>query len=120
MIVTAWNNGAHSRNGVGYGIRIPLEDRDIHFKPEWTQILIELQGEPEPVEIAIDQEKLWGEGEHPLVDARIGRWLRREGLAPVWMGNPARMAMEGLGENRFSLSKVAGESEGHRRRGTGL
>jgi len=28
MIVTAWNNGAHSRNGSGYGFKVSVADRD--------------------------------------------------------------------------------------------
>jgi len=56
MIVTAWNNGAHSRKGIGYGIRISDEERDLYFKKEWDAVLLELQGEEGAVEVKIDKD----------------------------------------------------------------
>lgn len=81
MIVTAWNTGAHSRNGAGYGFRVAVTDRDLHFKPEWDQIVLELEGE-EPFEVNINKETFWSDACRELISPEIGRWLRQQGLAP--------------------------------------
>ena len=87
MIVTAWNNGAHSRNGSGYGFRVAVTDRDLHFKPEWDVIVLELEGE-EPFEVNINKESFWGDACRELISPEIGRWLRQQGLAPWPRANP--------------------------------
>jgi hypothetical protein len=37
MIVSAWNNGAHNRNGAGYGFKVNIPDRDQYFKQDWEK-----------------------------------------------------------------------------------
>lgn len=112
MIVTAWNNGAHSRKGIGYGIRISDEERDLYFKKDWDIVLLELQGEEEAVEVKIDKESFWGIPGRELISIEIGRWLRSQGLAPWSRGNPPKLIMEALEDNRFRLEKTAKQSEG--------
>jgi hypothetical protein len=106
MIVTAWNNGAHSRNGSGYGFRVHPDDRDAHFQKEWTGIVLEIEGEAAPVEAALDAGKMWGEAPYYILSAPLGRWLRRNGLAPWTRGNPTVFVLEPLGENRFKVEKA--------------
>jgi hypothetical protein len=61
MIVKAWNNGAHNRKGTGYGFKVLPADRDAHFKPEWSSIVLELEGEAQPAEVAIDSAGFWSD-----------------------------------------------------------
>lgn len=107
MIVTAWNNGAHSRNGSGYGFRVHPDDRDAAFKKDWTAIFLEIEGEPQPVETPIDSEGLWAETPREIHSVAVGRWLRKNGLAPWTRGNPPVFILTPLGENRFRVEKAA-------------
>lgn len=106
MLVTAWNNGAHNRNGSGYGFRVSLPDRDAFFKPEWESILLEIEGEPEPVEMPIDKDSFWGETCREQISIGIGKWLRKHGLAPWPRGNPPTFILEPLEEKRFRVQRA--------------
>lgn len=106
MIVTAWNNGAHSRNGRDYGFRISHPDRDEFFKKEWTVIVLEFEGEPALVEVPVDAQSFWSETGKELTSPAVGRWLRHNGLAPWPKGNPPTIVLEPIAENRFRLSKA--------------
>ena len=110
MIVTAYNNGAHSRNGTGYGFRVSIDDRDEHFKPEWDVILLELEGEPQPAEVTLNKESFWSEDCREVISPVIGKWLRERGLAPWPQGNPPRFVLDPVEENRFSVSKAQKKS----------
>lgn len=110
MIVTAYNNGAHSRNGAGYGFRVTIEDRDEHFKPEWEKILLEIEGEEEVHEVEINKEGFWSEDCREIRSDAIGKWLRQRGLAPWPKGNPIRFILDPIEDNRFSVSKAQKQS----------
>jgi|AutmiccommuBRH23_1029490.scaffolds.fasta_scaffold00223_52 hypothetical protein len=112
MIVTAYNNGAHSRNGSGYGFRVSVTDRDLHFKPEWDAILLELEGEEQPFEVVINKDSFWGDDCRELMSKAIGMWLRQRGLAPWPKGNPPRFVLDPVEENRFSVSKAQKQAGG--------
>jgi len=107
MIVTAWNNGAHNRNGSGYGFKVHAADRDEFFKKEWKSIMLEIEGEAEAVEIAIDPAHFWGETIRELAHPAVGKWLRHNGLAPWRVGNAPTFVLEPLSDNRFKLVKPA-------------
>ena len=106
MIVTAWNNGMHARSGAGYGFKISVEDRDTYFQPDWDVILLELDGEPQPMEVNINKASFWNVTCHELIHINIGRWLRSQGLAPWSKGNPPKFILEPIGGNRFKVSKT--------------
>jgi len=108
MIVTAYNNGAHSRSGAGYGFKVHPEDRDAHFKPEWKTILLEIDSEAAPVEATMPGEAFWSENGHEITHPAVGKWLRRNGIAPWPRGNPPRFILEPIEENRFRLAKAGG------------
>lgn len=55
MKVTAWNNGQHSKNGAGYGVRLSTEDRDREFKRSWDTVTIELEDGGE-IQVNVDKE----------------------------------------------------------------
>lgn len=109
MIVTAWNNGAHSRNGAGYGFKVAVVDRDLHFKPEWDAIVLELEGK-EPFEVEINHDAFWSDACRELHSPEIGKWLRMHGMAPWPFGNPPRFVLDPLEDNRFSVSRLAKQS----------
>jgi hypothetical protein len=109
MIVKAYNNGTHNRNGAGYGFKVSNADRDEFFKPEWTSILVELPEGDEPVEVKIDPASFWSENSRELVSQAIGKWLRRNGLAPWHVGNAPVFVLEPIADNRFRVEK-AGKS----------
>ncbi len=106
MIVTAWNNGAHSRNGNGYGLRVLQADRDSHFDRQWDKLILEIEGNDEPVEVRLDQEKLWGEAPYAIPCAELGRWMRRNGMAPWARGAAPVFELNQLEGNRFRVRKA--------------
>jgi len=106
MIVNAWNNGAHSRNGSGYGFRVHPADRDEYFKKEWEKIVIEIDGEAEPVEVTIPVEAFWSEAGKELASQALGRWMRRTGLAPWGKGNAPVFVLDLVEENHFRVDKA--------------
>lgn len=106
MIVTAWNIGAHSRSGTGYGFKLHPADRDAFFQKEWKTIVLEFEGEEETAEVALDADLLWGEEPREILCPELGRWLHKRGLAPWARGNPPTFALEPLAENRFKVSKL--------------
>ncbi len=106
MIVNAWNNGAHSRNGSGYGFRVHPADRDEYFKKDWEKILLEIDGEAEPVEVTLPGEDFWSEGGKELSCPALGRWLRKNGMAPWARGNSPVFVLDPIEENRFRVSKA--------------
>jgi hypothetical protein len=63
MIWTGWNNGTKHSTGAGYGFKITAVERDLHFKPEWRCIAVEL---PTPsgqivVDVEINKQAFWGD-----------------------------------------------------------
>lgn len=107
MIVIAWNNGAHARSGAGYGFRVHPDDRDALFQRAWTSILLEVDTEPDPVEVKLDAEKFWGDTNYELQCPAVGRWLRHNGLAPWARGNPPAFILEPVEGNTFRVVKGA-------------
>jgi hypothetical protein len=107
MIVTAWNNGAHNRNGSGYGFRVHPDDRDTYFKKEWDKIYLEIEGEEAPVEVQITAERLWATPPHEIQCAALGHWLRKQGLAPWRRGAEPVFILDPLQDNHFKVEKAA-------------
>jgi hypothetical protein len=45
MMVAGWSNGSPNPvTGAGYGIRIVRIDRDRDFRPDWTDVCVQLNG----------------------------------------------------------------------------
>ena len=106
MVVTAWNNGAHSRNGSGYGFRVKNADRNTYFKKDWTAITLEIEGEAGPVQVPINGEGFWSELGQPLACQALGRWMRKNGLAPWGRGNAPSFVLDLVEGTHFKVSKV--------------
>jgi len=108
MIAVAWNNGAHSRNGSGYGFKITPDDREAYFKKEWQVIVLEIEGQ-QPSEVTLTPE-FWERENHELHSKAVGLWLRKNGLAPWHVGNPPSFTLDHVEDNRF---KIAKQRKGH-------
>ncbi len=103
MIVKAWNNGSHRSDGNGYGIKIKAQDRDTFFRREWKTIILELEGDPVPVEININKPSFWGATCRELISIRIGRWIIKNGFTPWDNMKPPLLDLEQISDNNFRL-----------------
>ena len=108
MIWTAWNNGAHRRSGAGYGLKIPIENRDVHFVRSHGTVFLEVEGRSgvQEIEFNIDKESFWGPDCHELIKGEFGKWLIDQGLAPWLKGHPPKFRISKIGERRFRLEEV--------------
>ena len=104
MIVTVWNNGRHHESGAGYGIKIRVEDRDCFFNSTWKTVILELEGYSYPVEVNIDKPSFWNISCRELIAKDIGVWLQQSGLAPWPKGEPPKLEMAFMKDNRFQVS----------------
>jgi hypothetical protein len=105
MIVTAWNNGAHSKSGAGYGVKIEASDRDRFFQRNWKSIRLSLEGTSGVIEVNIAKPSFWGATCRELISTDIGQWLILNGLAPWLKGNPPKLSLEHIDGNQFLLTK---------------
>jgi hypothetical protein len=105
MIVIAWNNGAQSRTGSGYGFKVHNSDRDEYFKPEWEEILLEIEGEDQPAAVSVSKE-FWSDNGQALASTELGKWLRKNGLAPWPRLNPPVFVLDPVEDNRFRVAKA--------------
>jgi len=102
MTVTAWTNG-----GTVFGIRVGRPNVREFFQPGWETVEI-LAGEE------WQEYRLWDTFWTSCPELRgglIGRWLRREGLAPWNKGEAPRLELIPLGVNRFRLTHPPISSE---------
>lgn len=109
MIVTAWSNGSQHASGAGYGLKISIPDRDRYFKREWKFILLELEGWDSAIKINVDKASFWNETCRELICAEIGKWFIQTSLAPWRKGNPPKLIMEYIADNRFLLKRKSNE-----------
>jgi hypothetical protein len=102
---TAWNNGHHRQTGAGYGIKIPIADRDKYFVRDWKTIILELPSDVSFERVAVNTSKasFWTENCHELISNRIGKWLILTGYAPWPDRNPPKVKIEVLGNACFRV-----------------
>ena len=103
MEVTAWDNGKHSPTGAGYGMKIDIKYRDLHFRKEWSSVLLTLPGKQNSIEINIDKKSFWGDTCHELISMETGIWLRSNGLAPWPKYNPPKFELVHKESNLFEV-----------------
>jgi len=106
MIVTAWNNGQHMESGAGYGLKIGAEDRDRYFKASWKIAMISLPGIGEDVVVNVAKESFWNDSCRELISSKIGKWMRKNDLAPWPIGKPPKFGLEPRKGNKFSLRRI--------------
>ncbi len=102
MIVAGWNNGSpNNKTGAGYGIRITRQDQERYFKKSWSSITIEFDN-GDSVDIRLS-DSFWRKCLE-LRDAKIGKWMINNRLAPWSNGSPPNLKLEPLAEGKFLLS----------------
>ena len=106
IIVKAWNNGEYHPNGNGYGIRIGAKNRDEHFKRQWKTVSLELEGEPESIDVNIDKPSFWDTSCLEIISVKIGKWLIKNRRGKWPRGLPPRIVMNHIGSNRFHLQLI--------------
>ncbi len=105
MKTTAWNNGQHLSSGVGYGLKVTIEDRDRCFDQHWGSIWLRLEGESHAFEVNVTKPSFWGKTCHELIHKNIGKWLIKNHLAPWPKGKPPKLELEHIKDNHFFLRK---------------
>jgi hypothetical protein len=96
---TAWHGGGSPRLPGGYGIKFTERDRDKYFHPDWTDVVIDLQG-GESARVSLSP-SFWRSCSE-LRSALIGRWLLDIGAAPWTHGSPPSIAVDQVARNRFT------------------
>ena len=99
MRATGWHNGVEPDLADGYGLRLTKDDRDRHFKPEWDDVVLELEG-AEPATVTL-MPSFWRTCTE-LRSAAIGQWFLDAGVAPWAKGNPPGVIVTPLEDNRFA------------------
>jgi hypothetical protein len=108
MVWTAWNNGKHHSSGAGYGIKVPIADRNTHFKRDWSTVTLELPDDASRmIEINVSKSSFWSDTCHELISQEIGRWLLEKRIAPWPPGQPPKLRIESLADRRFRVVGVA-------------
>ena len=102
MIVTAWNNGKHDKNGAGYAFRVTIADRDKHFKKEWKSVQLILEDSPNPVKTNL-KPSFWRKCSE-LRGKEIGMWLLENCFAPWPKSNPPKFKMRQISEQSFHVT----------------
>tara|TARA_B110001469_G_C9497172_1_gene248460 strand:- start:86 stop:430 length:345 start_codon:yes stop_codon:yes gene_type:complete len=102
MIVTAWNNGACSPSGAGYGFKIRKEDVFEHFIQSWDSVLLDLPGLEERIEVKIKKKSFW-ENCNELISKEIGKWLTSNNHAPWPKGHPPKFELTPTGNGGFKI-----------------
>jgi len=101
MIVTAWNNG-----GTGYGIKVKVSDRDRLFKKQWKSITLEFENSLAQAQVNIAKKSFWTQQCRELIKKEIGEWLQVNGLDWWCKGDPPRLWLEPLDNQRFLLRRL--------------
>jgi hypothetical protein len=97
MRASAWKNG-----GETYGIRVTHADRNAYFRPEWTEIHVEIDREWHRFPVT---PSFWRKCSEFRDQGRVIRdWLQRQFGLPWARGNPPQVELTPLGDNRFRLS----------------
>ena len=84
-------------------MKIAPADRDQFFRREWGEVLLELSGEAQPIACNIDKDSFWTPSCRELINVGLGRWLRKNGLAPWKDGCPPKLKLIPIADNRFRL-----------------
>jgi hypothetical protein len=108
LIWTAWNNGSYLLTGAGYGLKVPIADRDTHFDPSWKYIKLDLPSDAgtRTIQINVDKPSFWDRTCRELISKEIGQWLIKSGLALWKKGKPPKFEVAVAGRAHFRLKAV--------------
>ena len=102
-MMQAWNNCRFIANGSGYRVTVSGQFRDEYLDVNWASIFLHLDGEDEPVELAINNSVFWSKGRE-LRSGKIGKWLIKNGLATFDLENPPELVVTPMEGNHFKIS----------------
>jgi len=103
--VVGWKIGTpNMKTGTGFGIRIPIKDRERLFKKKWKSITIQLES---GINFEAKLSKaFWGKC--PEIRSKwIGKWMIENGLAPWTQNNPPKLKLKSTGIRIFKLSLLS-------------
>ena len=102
---TAWNNGQHAPSGTGYGIKVPIGDRDKHFRHSWKTITLDVPAKNgyKQVKVNIANKSFWSDTCHELISKEIGAWLVSSGKAPWPLRRPPKLRIALVSEGHFRI-----------------
>lgn len=108
LLWSAWNNGKHSLSGAGYGIKVPIGDRDRYFNRNQESVILELPVRGGFVKVTLNTNKssFWNKTCHELISQEIGRWLLNAGLAQWPTRHPPKLAIGITSEKHFRVMDV--------------
>ena len=94
MQASAWSNG----NG-SYGFRVGAPNRREFFHRQWTEILLEIDGDTHPISITPGFRDRCPELRSPI----IRDWLQEHRTLSWPSGKPPRVELVPLGDNHFRV-----------------
>ena len=99
MDVRAWSNGKQT-----FGIRVGAANRRAHFLREWTEIVVEIDGEQQQFQLT---QGFWDRCPEfrDSGGAAIREWLSKQGLLDWPKGHPPKCVLESLDGNHFRLRR---------------
>lgn len=103
MLVKAWNNGRFLPSGSGYGLWCSEQFRDEYLSRDWASIFFHLEGQEEPVELAINSWAFWDTGRE-LRSGKVGKWLIAQGCGSWEKGQEPALVVTPLEQRHFALS----------------
>ena len=108
MLWTPWNNGRHLTTGAGYGLKVPVHDRDAHMARQMRSVILMVPTESGTLSITfnIDKDSFWMPSCHKLISRKFGGWLIARGLAPWPCGVPPRFEVEKVSRGAFALTRI--------------
>ena len=101
---TAWNDGKHLPTGGGYGLHVPLADRNAQFKKRWSTVTLELRcgSRYTPVVVNTSKASFWRDCSE-LISRDIGAWLINNGQAHWPRGSPPRFTVTAIRPGLFRV-----------------
>ena len=112
FIVTGWRNGP-SKSATGYGLKVSRIDRDLHFKPEWKEVSLIVDGLKDPILVNIGKRSFWNGTCRELISKQIKDWMMAQGLIPWPARKPPKFVMSPLKPTVFKVV-VSNENNGGR------
>lgn len=108
MIWSAWNNGRNLRTGAGYGLKVPIHDRDAHMTRSMRSVVLRVPSDSGFLSITfnIDKDSFWTPSCRELISREFGRWLIARGLASWPSGNPPRFEVEQVSRGTFAVTRI--------------
>ena len=107
MKVSAWASGRHATNGIGYGLKVSVADRDQNFNRMATSVRLRLPGGSEPVVVNTAKKSFWNGTCRELISKEIRDWFWANGYAPWPPGEPPKFELTPLGGDEYRVTPLS-------------